>query len=77
MQSVVPTLIQEPGADAKRIETKVEELASLPEVTLTADERAQIAGIGDNANCMSLKGGSAEHTGDPDNMTSLEVLRLF
>ena len=65
VQSVVPTLIQEPGANAKRIETKVEELASLPEVTLTADECAQIAEIGDNTNCMSLKGGSAEHSGDP------------
>ena len=56
VQSVVPTLIQEPGAGAKRIEAKVEELASLPEVTLTPDEYAQIAEIGDNTNCMSLKG---------------------
>ncbi|CAN5540214.1 hypothetical protein BH20VER3_BH20VER3_05150 [soil metagenome] len=65
VQSVVPTLIQEPGEGAKAIETKVEELASLPELTLTPDERAQIAGIGDNRNCMTLKGGSAEHTGEP------------
>ncbi len=65
VQSVVPTLIQESGAGAKRIETKVEELASLPELTLTPDECAQIAEIGDNTNCMSLKGGSAEHAGDP------------
>ncbi len=65
VQCVVPTLIQEPGAQAKTIETKVEELASLPEVTLSEDERAQIAEIGDNKNCMTLKGGSAEHTGDP------------
>ena len=61
----MPTLIQEEGTDAKRIETKVEELASLPEMMLTANECAQIAEIGDNANCMSLKGGSAEHRGDP------------
>jgi aryl-alcohol dehydrogenase-like predicted oxidoreductase len=65
VQSVVPTLIQESGATAKRIETKVEELASLPEVTLTSDEYAKIGKIGDNTNCMSLKGGSSEHTGDP------------
>ena len=65
VQSAVPTLIQEPGAAAKRIETKVEELASLPEITLTPDECAQIAEIGDNTNCMSLKGASAEHIGDP------------
>ena len=43
----------------------MEELAALPEVTLTPDEYAQIAEIGDNTNCMSLKGGSAEHTGEP------------
>ncbi|MEO7724948.1 MAG: aldo/keto reductase [Chthoniobacterales bacterium] len=65
VRCVVPTLIQEPGAKAKTIETKVEELAFLPEVTLSEDECAQIAEIGDNKNCMTLKGGSAEHTGDP------------
>ncbi len=65
VQCVVPTFIQEPGAEAKRIESKVEELAGLPEVELTEDECAQIAAIGDNTNCMTLKGGSAEHTGDP------------
>ena len=65
VQSVVPTLIQEPGTGAKLIEAKVEELASLPEVALTADDFARIAEIGDNTNCMSLKGGSTEHTGEP------------
>ena len=63
--SVVPTLIQEPGAGAKRIEAKVDELATLPDVALTPDEYAQISKIGDNTNCMSLKGANAEHTGDP------------
>ena len=65
VESVVPTLIQEPGAGAKRIEAKVDELATLPDLTLTPDQYAQIAEIGDNTNCMSLKGASAEHTGDP------------
>lgn len=65
VRCVVPTLIQEAGADAKQIDAKVEELASLPETTLSAEECEQIAEIGDNTNCMSLKGGSAEHTGDP------------
>ena len=65
VESVVPTLIQEPGAGAKRIETKIEELATLPDVTLTLEEVALIAEIGDNTNCMSLKGASAEYTGDP------------
>ncbi len=65
VESVVPTLIQEPGAGAKRIESKIEELATLPDVTLTPDEYALIAEIGDNTNCMSLKGASPEYTGDP------------
>jgi len=62
--SVVPTLIQEPGAGAKRIEAKIEELATLPEATLTVDELAQIAEIGDNTNCMNLKGANPEHVGE-------------
>ena len=49
----------------RSIETKAEELASLPELIFSAEECAQIAAIGDNVNCMSLKGGSAEHSGDP------------
>jgi aryl-alcohol dehydrogenase-like predicted oxidoreductase len=65
VQSVVPTLIQEPGPGARRIEAKVEELASLPEITLTPDECRQITQIGDNTNCMSLKGGSAGYNGEP------------
>ena len=40
VKSVIPTLIQEVGANAKPIETKVDELASLPEITLTNDEWA-------------------------------------
>jgi aryl-alcohol dehydrogenase-like predicted oxidoreductase len=63
--SVVPTMIQEPGAAAKRIEAKVEELAALPDVTLTPDEFARIADIGDNTNCMSLKGANPEYSGAP------------
>ncbi len=65
VQSVVPTLIQESGAGAKTIERKLEELAELPEITLRADEFERIAEIGSNANCMALKGGSAEHSGEP------------
>ena len=65
VESVVPTIIQEPGADAKRVEQKVQELAALPDITFTTDELAAIAEIGDNTNCMSLKGASAGHTGAP------------
>ena len=65
VQSVVPTLIQESGAGAKAIERKLEELAELPEVTLSSEEFERIAEIGNNVNCMALKGGSAEHSGEP------------
>ncbi|MGH8164569.1 MAG: aldo/keto reductase, partial [Rhodanobacteraceae bacterium] len=43
VQTVVPTLIQEPGPDAKPIEKKIEELATLPEEILTSEELARIA----------------------------------
>ncbi len=65
VKSVVPTLIQESGAAAKSIESKVEELSLLPDVTLSAEEFERIRAIGNNANCMALKGGSAEHVGEP------------
>ncbi len=65
VQSVVPTLIQEIGSDTKRIEEKIEELAALPNVRLTQDEYECLCEIGDNTNCMTLKGGNPEHSGDP------------
>jgi hypothetical protein len=64
VKSVVPTLIQEVGATAKPIEAKLDELAALPEVTLSEDELRTIAAIGNNKGCMSLKGGNPEHSGD-------------
>jgi aryl-alcohol dehydrogenase-like predicted oxidoreductase len=63
VQSVVPTMIQESGSDAKSIESKIDEL-SLPEVAFTPDEIAEIAQIGDNAGCMELKGGNPSHIGE-------------
>ena len=62
--SVVPTLIQESGAGTKSIEQKIEELASLPDLTLGEEEYTRLAEIGDNRNCMALKGASAAHSGD-------------
>jgi aryl-alcohol dehydrogenase-like predicted oxidoreductase len=62
--TVVPTLIQESGPEAKSVEEKREELAALSEVDLSAAEVAEIRAIGDNANCMALKGASPEHEGD-------------
>jgi aryl-alcohol dehydrogenase-like predicted oxidoreductase len=63
VSSVAPTLIQEIGPEARPIEDKRAELATLPEQRL-ADEVAEIRVIGDNANCMALKGASAEHEGE-------------
>ena len=64
VRSVIPTLIQEAGAGAKTIEAKIEELAALPEVTLTADEGRELLALGDNQGCMTLKGGNPEHHGE-------------
>ena len=65
VECVVPTLIQEAGADAKAVEDKRAELASLPDPSpLSDDEVDEIRAIGDNANCMALKGASPEHEGD-------------
>jgi aryl-alcohol dehydrogenase-like predicted oxidoreductase len=65
VECVVPTLIQELGEAACPIEAKRLELAALPaEQRLTAEDVAAIRAIGDNSNCMTLKGASPEHEGD-------------
>ena len=65
VESVAPTLIQEIGPGARAIEDKRAELAALPaELRLGDDEVAEIRAIGDNANCMVLKGASPEHEGE-------------
>lgn len=64
VKSVIPTLIQETSANAKPIETKVDELASLPELKLSADESEFIARTGDNKGCMELKGANRAHVGE-------------
>jgi aryl-alcohol dehydrogenase-like predicted oxidoreductase len=66
VQSVVPTLIQESGATAKTIEDKADELAALPEISVTEEEREIIAKIGDNRGCMALKGANRSHTTTPE-----------
>jgi aryl-alcohol dehydrogenase-like predicted oxidoreductase len=65
VESVIPTLIQEVGADAKTIEAKIDDLAALPELTLKEDEIDEIRRIGDNTGCMDLKGGNPAHVGEP------------
>lgn len=66
VQSVIPTLIQETDAKSKPIETKVDELAALPEVKLSADDCQLLAEIGNNKGCMALKGANRSHTGEPE-----------
>ena len=63
---VVPTLIQEPGPDARSIEAKRAELLDTPaEVVLDETEVAAIRTIGDNTGSMSLKGADPAHEGEP------------
>ncbi|MFN8216329.1 MAG: aldo/keto reductase [Solirubrobacterales bacterium] len=74
---VAPTLIQESGPRARPIEDKRAELAALPgEVRLSEEDVAAIRAIGDNANCMALKGGTPEFEGDelPDRWPVSEEL---
>jgi aryl-alcohol dehydrogenase-like predicted oxidoreductase len=66
VRSVVPTLIQESSSQSKAIELKVEELASLPQLTLSNSDAELIAEAGDNKGCMSLKGANHSHTGLPE-----------
>jgi Ser/Thr protein kinase RdoA (MazF antagonist) len=62
---VVPTLIQEAGADARPVEARRAELAALPaEPRLSAEDVEEIRAIGDNSGCMALKGASPEHSGE-------------
>jgi aryl-alcohol dehydrogenase-like predicted oxidoreductase len=64
VECVIPTLIQEPGPDAKPIEEKRAELAGVPrQIVLSPDEVATIAQIGDNKGCMKLKGAAPDHDG--------------
>jgi hypothetical protein len=65
VRSVVPTLIQEPGADARPIEDKRRELADLPpDVALSEQEVAELRTIGDNSGSMALKGATPDHEGE-------------
>ncbi len=63
VESVIPTLIQEAGQDAKAIEAKLDDLAALPGICLTEDERNFITNIGNNKGCMDLKGANPNFDG--------------
>jgi aryl-alcohol dehydrogenase-like predicted oxidoreductase len=65
VECVAPTLIQEPGPDAKPIERKREELAAVPaRPVLTDEEVVEIRTIGDNRGSMLLKGATPDHEGE-------------
>jgi len=65
VHTVVPTLVQERGPEARPVEDKRAELASLPaEQRLTPEDVAEIRRLGDNAGCMALKGASPRFEGD-------------
>ncbi len=64
VRCVAPTLLQEAGPDARLVEDKRAELAALPtEILLSEEEVAELRAIGDNTNCMTLKGGVPDHDG--------------
>jgi aryl-alcohol dehydrogenase-like predicted oxidoreductase len=64
VESVVPTLIEEVDG-AKSAEDKRAELAAVTgENPLSAEDVAALREIGDNSNCMFLKGGSPDNAGE-------------
>jgi aryl-alcohol dehydrogenase-like predicted oxidoreductase len=66
VRCVAPTLIQEPGDDARPVERKRAELARVPAGVVLGDEEiAEIRAIGDNTGCMALKGASPQFAGTP------------
>jgi aryl-alcohol dehydrogenase-like predicted oxidoreductase len=66
VRCVVPTLIQEPGAGARPVESKRAELAAVPAApVLSPDEVAAVRAIGDNHGSMALKGATPDHEGKP------------
>jgi aryl-alcohol dehydrogenase-like predicted oxidoreductase len=65
VRCTVPTLIQEAGPGARTIESKRDELAALPrDLRLSEQDVATIRAIGDNSNCMALKGASPDYEGE-------------
>ena len=62
VKCVIPTFVQEPGENARSIESKIDEMAGLPIVQLSDREINQVREWGDNTGCMLLKGASKRHT---------------
>jgi aryl-alcohol dehydrogenase-like predicted oxidoreductase len=80
VRCVAPTLIQEAGVNARSIEDKRSELATLPpQVRLSDIEVAELRTIGDNTGSMALKGANPTHEGPahPDRWGLDEDLRAL
>ena len=61
---VAPTLLQEPGEEARPVEDKRAELAAVaPTSPLSAEEVEEIRRIGDNTGSVPLKGASRQYSG--------------
>lgn len=67
VRCVTPTLIQEPGAQARAVEDKRAELAAVGALgdVLSAQEIDELRKIGDNTGSMALKGGNDAYRGAP------------
>lgn len=66
VECVVPTLIQEANEEAKPVEEQIQELAKVYECKpLPGDVVNEITKLGDNKNCMSLKGATTQYLGKP------------
>ena len=62
VKAVIPTFVQEPGDNARSIESKIEEMATLPIFDLDPREIETVRELGDNTGCMLLKGASSRHS---------------
>lgn len=66
IEAVVPTLIEEDDPQAKTIEAQIDELAKIQDTRpLPAEIADEMSRVGDNRNCMALKGASAQYIGPP------------
>ena len=62
VKSVAPTFIQEQNEGATAIEDKIKRYGQLSNVRLSEAEVNEIAAIGNNEGCMTLKGASSRHS---------------
>jgi aryl-alcohol dehydrogenase-like predicted oxidoreductase len=64
VECVAPTLIQEAGPEARPIEAKRAELATLPDQRLSPGDVEAIRAVGDNTGSMKLKGAAPGYEGE-------------